>query len=381
MTTVSNNTNIVHESEAQRRHSRVKLPSSLVITDQEGKKLQLPILNLSATGFAFSSKDLQLTVGDFEEGSLVFKFNSLEIGLDVKFQVVGVHGEKDTRYGCEFHELGREEIATLRTIITKFLSGEITNINDILSTLSRDNFSKAREDAISKALTGSEKLRALLFTTAFVMLSLLAFTYVLFSIHQHFFVVQSTTAVVSVEKNGLSSPKNGQIEVLTNTGDSVTKGQPLAIISTPLLTDVFTVAGAANMEVSELDKLLERTIRSTVTSPCDCSVLSISAKTEQFVSQGQHLLSLSGANSKSQILARFKNADLSKLTIGTKVLIDLIDGNAAIKGEITALTVPEDIRLEEHKVHAVLVTIEPEIALPISFANQPAIVKVGDFVF
>jgi alginate biosynthesis protein Alg44 len=379
MATESNNTNIVHESETQRRHSRVKLPSSLVISAQDGKKLKLPILDLSATGFAFSSEELQLSVGEFSHGSLVFKFDSLEIGLDVKFQVVGVHGEKNTRYGCEFHELGREEIATLRTIITKFLSGEVTNVKDILSTLSRDNFAKPRQDAVSKALTGSEKFRALLFTTAFVFLSLLAFAYVLFSIQQHFFVVKATTALISTEANGLFSARNGQVEMLVKSGDKIAKGQPLAIISSPLLTDVSTLASAANMESSELDKLLERAITSTMVSPCDCTVLSTSVITGQFVSQGQQLFLLNGINSKSKILARFNYADVSELTVGTKVLIDLVDGNTTLKGTIIALTIPENIRLEEHRVHAVLATIEPETTLPLSLSNHPVIVKVGDF--
>ena len=380
MATEPNNTNVVHESETQRRHSRVKLPSSLVISGPDGIILKLPILDLSATGFAFASKDLQLSVGDFSQGSLVFKFDSLEIGLDIKFQIVGVHGEKDTRYGCEFHELGREEIATLRTIITKFLSGEVTNVNDILSTLSRDNFAKPRQDAVSKALTGSEKFRALLFTTAFVFLSLLAFAYVLYSIQQHFFVVKATTAVVSSKANSLSAARNGLVELLVKPGDNITKGQPIAIVSSVLMTDISTVASAANMEASELNELLERTITTTVMSPCDCTVLSTSVTTGQYVTQGQQLLSLSGLNSKSQVLARFNYADLSELKIGSQVVIDLVDGNATIKGTITALTLPENIRLEEHKVHAVLATITPQTDIPLSLANYPVIVKVGDFV-
>jgi alginate biosynthesis protein Alg44 len=202
---------------------------------------------------------------------------------------------------------------------------------------------------------------------------------VLFSIQQHFFVVKATTAIISTEANGLSAARNGQVEMLVRAGNNIAKGQPLAIVSSPLLTDVSTVASAANMQASELDKLLERTITSTVVSPCDCTVLSTSVITGQFVSQGQQLLLLSEVNSKSKIMARFNYADLSALTVGTQVLIDLVDGNTTLKGTITALTIPENIRLEEHRVHAVLATIEPETILPLSLANHPVIVKVGDF--
>ena len=233
---------------------------------------------------------------------------------------------------------------------------------------------------MSKALTGSEKFRALLFTAAFVLLSLLAFAYVLFSIQQHFFVVQSTTAVVSAETSGLTASRNGEVEMLVKAGDKLTKGQPIATISSPLLTDVSTVASAANMDPADLDKLLERTITSTVTSPCDCSVLNTTVATGQFIVQGQPLLSLSGANTQSQVLARFNYIDVEQLVVGTSVTIDMVDGNPAVQGKITALSIPENIRLEEHKVHSVLVTIEPDTALPLSLANHPVVVKVGDFV-
>ncbi|MBT0585625.1 PilZ domain-containing protein [Alteromonas oceanisediminis] len=380
MTNDSNNTNIVHESETQRRHSRVKLPSSLIVTSDNGQKARLPILDLSATGFAFSSDKVKFNVGEFSQGTLVFKFDSLEIGLDVKFQIVGVHEDKTTRYGCEFHELGREEIATLRTIITKFLSGEVTNVNDILSTLSRDNFAKQRQDAVSKALTGSEKFRALLFTAAFVFLSLLAFSYVLYSIHQNFFVVKATTAVVSSESNALVASRNGQFELLVDVGDTVSVGQPIGTIESPLLSDLSTVASAANMSENELNQLVERTISSAVLSPCDCVVASLEVTSGQFVTQAQSLVTLRGAQSPSSVLARFNFEDVTEVGIGTRVLIDLIDGSKPVEGKITMLTVPENITEEEHRVQTVLATIQPDTPLPATLSNHPAVVKVGDFV-
>jgi alginate biosynthesis protein Alg44 len=378
MTTENSNNNIVHESETQRRHSRVKIPSSLVLTDKEGNEQRFPILDLSATGFAFSGKELGMSVGDFNEGILLFKFDALEIGLNIKFQIVGIHGEDNPRYGCEFHELGREEVATLRTIITKFLSGEVTNINDILSTLSRDNFAKQRQDEVSKALTGREKFRALLFTFAFVVLSLLAFSYVVYSIHQKFFVLQANSAVIKADSSGVSASRNGEIDVLVVPGQQVSQGQPLAVVKSPLLSDMSNVASAANMQQDDLNQLLDRTISSNILSPCDCTIMNVSAGDGEYVQQGQTIFELSGSGVQARVYARFDYAKLSDISIGTQVQIGLADGTTTLDGTIVNLRMPENIASEEHKVHAILATIETESPLAMSLVNQPVSVSVGE---
>ncbi|WP_100656516.1 PilZ domain-containing protein [Alteromonas flava] len=377
MSNQSDPNSMVHETETQRRHSRVKIPSKLTIVAEDGTKSQFELLDISASGFAVQAGDLSLTAGDFAKGTLTFKFDSLEIGLDVKFQVVAKYGDKDARYGCEFHELGREEISTIRTIITKFLSGEVTNVNDILTTLSRENFAKQRTD-VNRALSGSDKVKAVIFTGMFVFLSLLAFAYVLLNIHQSFFVIKADTAVVSAQTSMAAAQREGNISIQVQPGQKVVKGQPLAIIESPLLADTGSIAAAAGMEQSALQELLDKTIPSVVKSPCDCEVVELAVRDGEYVTQGQAIATFGDAATSAVVLARFKHADLGDIAVGTSVYVYLEAGQEPVRAVITKLEIPENIRAEEHKVHSVLATIVPDEHIPLSYLKRPVTVKIGE---
>ena len=377
MSTQTDSNAMVHENETQRRHSRVKIPSRLRVSREDGSADSFELLDISASGFAVSAESFGLEAGDFSEGTLSFKFDSLEIALDVKFQVVAKHGQDTPRYGCEFHELGREEISTIRTIITKFLSGEVTNVNDVLTTLSRDNFAKERPD-VSQALSGGDKAKALVFTTMFVFVSLLAFAYVLFNIHQAFFVIKADTAVVSARTNVISAPRSGLLNLQIDAGQKVVNKQPLAVIESPLLVDTSNVASAAGMTENELSTLLDRTISSVVESRCDCEIVELLVRDGEYVSQGQAIATLGDGSVSASVLARFKHAELANIEVGTKVYVYLSSDTPPVTGQITKLEIPENIREEEHKVHSVLATIETDENIPLEYLKRPVTVKVGE---
>ncbi|WP_100643165.1 PilZ domain-containing protein [Alteromonas facilis] len=377
MSNQSDSNSMVHETETQRRHSRVKIPSKLTLKSQDAADQQFELLDISASGFAIKADSLEMQAGDFAEGTLTFKFDSLEIGLDVKFQIVAKYGDKDARYGCEFHELGREEISTIRTIITKFLSGEVTNVNDILTTLSRENFSKQRTD-VSKALSGTDKVKAVIFTGIFVFLSLLAFSYVIFNIHQSFFVIKADTAVVSAQTSVATAQRAGNITLQVTPGQKVVKDQPLAVVESPLLVDTSNVAAAAGIEDTALNELLNKTVPSVIKSHCDCEVVELTVSNGQYVTQGQTIATFGDGSTSAVVLARFKHSDLSDIAVGTQVFIYLEPGQEPVSGVINKLEIPENIRLEEHKVHSVLATIIPAEHIPLSYLRRPVTVKIGE---
>jgi len=377
MNTESDSNSLVHESETQRRHSRVKIPSTLVMTGENGEDKKFTLLDISASGFAIAGDDFTLDAGDYGTGVVHFQFDSLEIGLKVSFQVVAKHGDDPIRYGCEFHDLGREEISTLRTIITKFLSGEVTNIGDILTTLSRENFSKERTD-MSKALSGSEKLRALLFTGIFVFLSLLAFAYVLYSIHQSFFVIKADTAIVSAQTSTATASRTGTVTLKVKEGDTVSIGQPIAVIESPILTDTSSIASAAGISEDDLNSLLGRTVSSVVESRCNCEVVSLNVTDGEFVTAGQSMASFGESNTQTVVLARFAHDVLQDIAEGTKVDVYISPEFGPVSGVITKLQLPELIRAEEHRVHSVLATIVTDEAIPFKYLNRPVTVKVGE---
>jgi alginate biosynthesis protein Alg44 len=49
------------------------------------------------------------------------------------------------RVGCQFQNLEPQDISTLRHLITSHLAGDIVSMGEVLATLQRDNFTKARK--------------------------------------------------------------------------------------------------------------------------------------------------------------------------------------------------------------------------------------------
>ena len=130
MNSVANH-NVVHESEAQRQHARVKLPGRLRFTNAKGERIDARLQDISAGGFSFSNDKTTHKVGDFHRGQLQFQLDSLVLGLDVEFQVNSVQPEHH-RVGCQFHGLGAREAAALRHLISAHLAGELVNVGEVL---------------------------------------------------------------------------------------------------------------------------------------------------------------------------------------------------------------------------------------------------------
>ena len=137
------NVNVVHESEAQRQHARVRIPAKLRFLDPQRQAHDVKVDDLSAGGLSFHTKQ-QLSVGDVLRGRLQFTVDNLGLSMDIEFQVRS-YNPGSGRTGAQFQNLELRDIATLRHIITSHLSGELITAGDVLSTLQRDNFTKARK--------------------------------------------------------------------------------------------------------------------------------------------------------------------------------------------------------------------------------------------
>ena len=81
------NANVVHESEAQRQHARVKIPAKLRFFGPDRTPLEARVLDLSAGGLAFNAGQMPLTIGQVYKARLQFVIDNLGIGMDVELQV------------------------------------------------------------------------------------------------------------------------------------------------------------------------------------------------------------------------------------------------------------------------------------------------------
>jgi PilZ domain. len=83
------NVNVVHESEAQRQHARVRIPAKLRFLDKERQAHDVKVDDLSAGGLSFHTKQ-PLSVGEVLRGRLQFTVDNLGLSMDIEFQVRGL---------------------------------------------------------------------------------------------------------------------------------------------------------------------------------------------------------------------------------------------------------------------------------------------------
>ncbi|WP_177339408.1 PilZ domain-containing protein, partial [Pseudomonas sp. NBRC 111142] len=94
------NVNVVHESEAQRQHARVRIPAKLRYLDSERQPQDVKVDDLSAGGLSFHAKKA-LPVGDVVRGRLQFVVDNLGLSMDIEF-LVRSSDPQSGRTGVEF---------------------------------------------------------------------------------------------------------------------------------------------------------------------------------------------------------------------------------------------------------------------------------------
>ncbi|WP_150776502.1 PilZ domain-containing protein, partial [Pseudomonas fluorescens] len=137
------NANVVHESEAQRQHARVNIPTKLRFFGPDRTPFEARVIALSAGGLAFNAGQLQLTIGQVYKARLQFVIDNLGIAMDVELQVRSFDRQTG-RAGCQFQNLEPQDISTLRHLITSHLPGDILSTREVLATLQRYNLPKSR---------------------------------------------------------------------------------------------------------------------------------------------------------------------------------------------------------------------------------------------
>ncbi|MCV2884911.1 PilZ domain-containing protein [Aestuariibacter sp. AA17] len=369
--------NMVHESESQRRHARVRIPCKLHLANSD-IPYAFELLDLSASGFAVRDNHDSFKRGDNSAGHLKFNFDGLEISLAVRFQVVSKEGEDLARVGCEFHDLGVKETSTLRMIITKFLSGEVTAAGDVINTLQRDNFSKPRKHSGSQPLTPMARAKALIGTSLVLAIGLGATAYIASNLYSSFFVRNAVAAAVSIPSYSAVTPREGFITALVSEGDRVSMGQPIATVDSPLLDVLQPAAQAVGIKQEELETMLASRVGSVIESPCDCTVVSNLVDNGEYKVKGDTALKLAQIDATTEVKARFKFEDLESLAIGKQANIKFSDSAQTMRGQITSIKLPQDIEDQARDLGSVLVTIQPEQPIDKSLINLPVSVSVSD---
>jgi len=154
------NSELIHQHEGQRQFVRVKLPATIQFP-RAGERLQFRLKDISVGGFSFDGGDQRFVPGEALAGHVVVPIDAVAFSIPVRFTVRLVDPDA-ARVACVFERMGANDSTALHQIITAFLGGELTTAGDMLATLSRDNFIKARGRRAGGGPSRASKTRAML---------------------------------------------------------------------------------------------------------------------------------------------------------------------------------------------------------------------------
>lgn len=364
------NVNVVHESEAQRQHARVKLPAKIRFVGNNRQTIDQRLIDISAGGFSFVAAPQSNQVGDHHKGKLLFQIDNLSLAMDVDFQVRSVDPESG-RTGCQFQNLDARQISTLRHLITAHLSGELVTIGDVMSTLQRDNFTKSRKGKTLAPQTLLERARAIAFSLGILVVGVGAFSLILKELYGIYFVTHAESAMISVPGMQVTMPREGTVQSLVGPDGIVAKGAPIASFSSTMLEVLKGHLTEEQLNPANVEQLFSRQMKGTLTSPCDCKVIRQTVADGQYATKGSVIFELVPRNSEADIEARFPYRDFERVKPGTRVEFLLPGEEKERHGQIVSSTL-QDAELSD-SIHVV---IRPEQPLDSTLIGQPVEVQV-----
>ncbi|QPN46349.1 PilZ domain-containing protein [Priestia aryabhattai] len=364
------NVNVVHESEAQRQHARVRIPAKLRYLDGERQTHEVKVEDLSAGGLSFYAKQ-PLQVGQVLRGRLQFVVDNLGLSMDIEFQVRSCN-PSDGRTGAQFQNLEPRDIATLRHIITSHLSGELISVGDVLSTLQRDNFTKARKQKDGgSGLSAFGRLKAVTVTLGVFVVGVAAFGFVAKSLYGMYFVSHAEAGVVAVPTTNITMPRDGTVNSLVEPGGMVVKGAPLASFSTSMLDMLKGHLDDSQLEPAKVEELFGKQLSGTLTSPCDCVVARQLVDDGQYAAKGQPIFQLVPRTSNPMVDARFSYRQFDEVKPGTRVNFQVAGETEVRTGQIVSSASLDS----ENLASDIRVQIKPDGGLPAELAGRPASVS------
>ncbi|MDR9751452.1 alginate biosynthesis protein Alg44 [Pseudomonas sp. SZMC_28357] len=361
------NANVVHESEAQRQHARVKIPAKLRFFGPDRTPVEARVIDLSAGGLAFNAGQLPLKTGDVHKARLQFVIDNLGLAMDVELMVRS-YDRQTGRVGCQFQNLEPQDISTLRHLITSHLAGDIVTMGEVLATLQRDNFTKARKVKDGgHGMTPFGRLRAVTFSLAIFLVGLAAFGFIFKSVYGMYFVSHAQAGLVSVPGMNITMPRDGTVQSLVKDDGIAAKGAPLATFSTSMLDVLKGHLDEDQLQPAKVEELFGKQMTGTLTSPCDCTVAQQLVANGQYASKGDVIFQLVPRNTQASVEARFSYRQFGDVRPGAPVTFQIAGEDQTRTGKIVSSTSLKSADLSSD----IRVQIQPDEPLDSAFAGRP----------
>lgn len=195
MTTSSAKLHLVHESEAQRQHIRLKIPARAEIANASYR-----VRDLSVGGVCIEGIPGAIPPGSTVNMRLALPFESFTMTLDLNM-AVEYHDAQRAIIGCRYESLTPDQLNLLQMIVRSYLSGVVVGEGEVINTLTRDNFMKPR--AVSATpVKPSIALRNAIITMAIAFAGLAGLWLIFSNIQAQRFTLYSNMGVVQAEDSG-----------------------------------------------------------------------------------------------------------------------------------------------------------------------------------
>ncbi|WP_243040966.1 PilZ domain-containing protein [Dyella sedimenti] len=383
--------NVVHETEVERQHPRVRIPATLHM-ETMGREKDYHVIDISAGGFAFDSLGEAFNVGKTYHATLNFAIDPMGMTLPIDFRVCNVD-QGHHRVGCSFEDLDERQVALLRQLINAYIAGEVVSVGDMLTTLSRNNFAKPREPQGALASQPQHvRPRTVTLTGLLFLVGVAAFLYAFAKLYGVLFINHAIAAKVAAPSFAITMPRDGTYFNLVPPDGKVKKGQPLGTFQAAMLDVVQNDPGSLHLTPQQLSDLMGETLKGTLSSPCDCTVQQTFALDSQFINRNQPLMVLLPDDAKPYVLARFHFDNIQDLRVGRTVSFHVSGENHDRYGRISQVRLLPNPAGSDDKggasdlrgldapgaVSDVLTQIEPAQPLARTLIDQPVDVQLGD---
>ncbi|MGA0586517.1 PilZ domain-containing protein [Dyella sp. KRB-257] len=381
---------VVHETEVARQHPRVRIPATLHM-EAGGQQQSYRLFDISAGGFSFDAHGENYRVGQIHRATLRFAMDPMGLTLPIAFRVCNVDPQHG-RVGCAFEDLDDRQIALLRQVIHAYMAGELVSVGDVLTTLSRNNFSTPRNaKEISRRQPQRVRPRAVTMTGLLFLVGLAAFAFAFSKLYGVIFVTHAVAGKVAAPSFAITMPRDGTYFSLIPPDGKVKKGQPLGTFQAAMLDVVQNDPGSLHLTPQQLSELMGETLKGTLSSPCNCTVAQKFVVDSQFVNRNQPLVRLLPDDAQPYVLARFHFDTMSDIHIGRTVAFHVSGESHDRYGRISKVRLmpnpnadeksgPNDMQglVTNGTTADVLTQIEPNDPLPRGLIDRPVDVQLGD---
>lgn len=347
---------IVHESEAQRQHIRLKMP---IYVEIGGRVISTHDWSAGGVALDWPEGVMQqlsssLAIGKRLEGHMIFTFDGFDLTMPMRFETRHLNREA-RRIGCRFAGLDRRQMSLLQFFTSAYIAGEVIRAGDILDVVSRNNFTARRaipdaEEGLDRAGKLRRRMKRWAGVGLVVLASLGLATYVAAAAYEKLYVVQASSASVATDLVAVESPAAGKVFFQPQPLDAeVQVGEPLLTITTG--------SGSAI----------------SIDSPCKCVIKERLADSQAWARSGQPLMKLAPVDAEPYVKAYIRFEDALKVAPDQQARI-AVRGMKDMKGVVTGIRADAP-----GSAGFALVTIAPEETLPIASIDDPALVRIDTF--